>query len=624
MERLGRERLGAIPLGDGRTSFRVWAPLRQTVEVALETAEGVRHLPLKPVGGGYFEEVHPAKAGARYRYRLDGKESYPDPASRFQPEGPHGPSVIVDPAAFRWTDERWRGPASIKGQVFYELHVGLYTKEGTFQALMAELPAIKDVGVTAIELMPLNGFPGRFNWGYDGVNLFAPSATYGTPDDLRRLVDRAHALGLSVILDVVYNHLGPDGNYLWQYAKGYFTDRYPKEWGEPLNFDGEESGPVREFFVQNVEHWIREYHLDGLRLDATQSLYDQSRRHICADLARAARAAAEKRTVLLIGESEPQALEAIRPQEQDGWGLDAIWVDDFHHSARVALTGNREAYVMDYRGKAQELLSCALRNSLFQGQYYEWQKKPRGGFLMHEDAANVVFYLANHDQVANQLPPIPLAGLAGPDRTRAITTFFLLLPQTPLLFMGQEFFSARPFFYFTDHPPELQELVQKGREKFLKQFPSSKAMLETEGYPLPHGEDAFRASKLDPDERQRNQAALEFHKELLRLRREDPVFSRQDRRALAGAVLSDECVVLRFFGAEHEDRLIILNLGPQIAFQPSPEPLLAPGPGRTWEPLFSSSHSRYGGYGACYPDVTGKCDIPGHAAMVLAAKRKVD
>ncbi|MFL5321052.1 MAG: alpha-amylase family glycosyl hydrolase, partial [Myxococcaceae bacterium] len=531
--------MGALPDGTGAVHFRVWAPARKSVEVALEAEGGVRQLPLVASSGGYFEGTHKAPIGARYRYRLDGRDSYPDPASRAQPDGPHGPSVIVDPGRFSWTDGEHKGPSSIKGQVLYELHVGTYTKEGTFKALEQQLPALKDLGATCLLLMPLNGFPGRFNWGYDGVNLFAPNATYGTPDELRALVDHAHRLGLSLLVDVVYNHLGPDGNYLWQYARNYFSDSYPKEWGEPLNFDGEQSGPVRDFVLQNVRMWIREYHFDGLRVDATQCLYDRSRRHICQELTDEARRAAGERRVLVIGESEPQSLEALILKEHGGWGMDGIWVDDFHHCARVALTRKHEAYLMDYRGAAQELLSCALRNSLFQGQRYNWQDKPRGGFLMHERPERIVTYLENHDQISNQLPSHGLSQLAGEAKTRAMTTLWLLLPQTPLIFMGQEFFSSFPFFYFCDHPEELQAAVRRGRAGYMKQFPTARRMLEEEGYLLPDGEKAFNASRLDLSERQTHSHALLFHKELLWLRREDAVIREQDPTALAGAVLRD-------------------------------------------------------------------------------------
>ncbi|MFL5348006.1 MAG: malto-oligosyltrehalose trehalohydrolase [Hyalangium sp.] len=613
--------LGAQFLGDGRTRFRVWAPRRKHVEVCLHHASGLRCLPLEQAADGYFEGTHPVPAGALYKYQLDGGDTYPDPCSRFQPEGPHGPSRVVDPNRFAWTDSAWRGLSSMKGQVVYELHVGTFTPEGTYAAAAAKLPLLQELGVTVVELMPLHTFPGRYNWGYDGVALFAPCAVYGEPDELRRLVDEAHRLGLGIILDVVYNHLGPDGNYLSQYSQGYFNAKYPNEWGDPTNFDdGEAAGPSRDFFVQNACLWISEYHFDGLRLDATQSLYDASPTHIIRELVEKTRATVGSRSILLIGESEPQDVRVVAPKERGGYGADAIWVDDFHHSARVASVGRSEAYLKDYCGTAQELLSCALRNSLYQGQYYTWQKKRRGSPLLRTPPEQIIFYLQNHDQLANTLRGQRLHVVAGYARARALTTLLLLLPQTPMLFMGQEFFASSPFLYFVDHKPELQQLVHKGRYEFLSQFPSARQALEVEGHEMPIGEEAFRASKLDWSERTRNAEALALHRELLRLRREDPVFAAQDPSRLAGAVLSQHALVLRYFGNGQEgDRLLLLNLGTGLDLEPCPEPLLAPEPGKIWRPLLSSEQVRFGGMGAPPLPGEGRLRVPGQTALVLAS-----
>jgi len=585
----------------------------------VSSADGhARLLPLDHARDGYFEGTHNAGPGDRYLFRLDGGAAFPDPASRFQPEGPHRASEIVDPSAFRWTDEGWNGPLGMHGQVIYELHVGAYTPGGTFAALADQLPALKELGITLVELMPVNGFPGRFNWGYDGVHLFAPNATYGRPDELRALVDRAHALGLGVLLDVVYNHLGPDGNYLGQFTDTFNSPTAPREWGDAPNLDGPGNGPVRAFFVENAARWIAEYHLDGLRVDATQSLHDGSPRHLCAEISRAARAAAGRRRVLLVAESEPQASEAVAPVEDGGWGMDALWVDDFHHAARVAATGQRGAYLRDYEGTPRELLACALRNSLYQGQHCTWQDKPRGGTLGAVPPSRAVFYLENHDQVANQLPSLHLHALAGAPLVRALTAWWLLLPQVPLIFMGQEFFSSSGFYFFTDHAPELERAVRRGRRGYLGQFPSAQAALGREAWPLPEGEAAFAASRVLPGERERKPLALAFHRELLRLRREDPVFSREGVQ-LDGAVLGESSLALRFEGGEAGDRLVLVNLGAERALSPCPEPLLAPGPGRIWTLLLSSSDSRYGGTGACFPDGTSTITLPGKTTLALRA-----
>ncbi|WNG42246.1 malto-oligosyltrehalose trehalohydrolase [Archangium violaceum] len=613
--------MGARPLADGRTHFRVWAPRRRRVDVCVHESGGLRYLPLEPSGRGYFEGTLAVPVGSLYKYRLDGGEAFPDPCSRFQPEGPHGPSQVVDPTRYAWKDSNWPG-VTLKGQVLYELHIGTFTPEGTYAAAARKLPLLKELGVTTLELMPLHACPGRFNWGYDGVQLYAPHAAYGGPDELRQLVDEAHRLGLGIIVDVVYNHLGPDGNYLSQYSQGYFNPKYPNEWGDPTNFDdGEAAGPSRDFFIQNACYWVAEYHFDGLRLDATQSLYDASPRHIVGELVERVREAAGKRRVLIVGENEPQDVKLVKPPSEKGYGVDSIWVDDFHHSVKVAAVGRSEAYLMDYCGTAQELLSCVLRNSLYQGQYYKWQKKPRGTPLLHTDPKHVVFYLQNHDQLANALKGERLHQQAGPARARALTTFFLLLPQTPMLFMGQEFFASSPFLYFVDHNAELQELVRKGRNDFLSQFPSARHALEVEGYQVPFGEEAFRLSKLDWSERERNTGALALHKELLRLRREDPVFAAQDPKRLTGAVLSQHALVLRYFGSGQEgDRLVLLNLGAELEVAPCPEPLLAPPLGNKWSLLLASEHVRYGGMGTPPFSEETRMRIPGQTSLVLTSE----
>ncbi|HSI64779.1 MAG TPA: alpha-amylase family glycosyl hydrolase, partial [Candidatus Saccharimonadia bacterium] len=367
--------------GEAGTHFRVWAPACQHVAVLLGKEATVEaheiRKPLEPEGNGYFSGlVREASPGVIYRFEVD-TGAFPDPASHFQPDGPHGPSQLIDGKSFPWTDQDWKGVPQ-EGQIIYEMHLGTFTPEGTWTAATAQLPELAKLGVTLLELMPLADFPGTRGWGYDGVNLFAPSRLYGQPDDMRAFVNEAHRLGIGVILDVVYNHLGPNGNYLGQYSKYYFHHKRVSEWGDALNFDGEHNGPVREYFCTNAEYWIREFHLDGLRLDATQQIFDDSEEHILAELARRARAVAEPRLIYLVAENESQHSKLVRPPKRGGYGLDSIWNDDFHHSALVALTGRSEAYYMDYRGWAQEFVSSAKWGFLFQGQRYKWQKQRRG------------------------------------------------------------------------------------------------------------------------------------------------------------------------------------------------------------------------------------------------------
>ena len=600
------------------TQFRVWAPAARQVEVVFEGGAPLAPVPLQPERDGYFSGFVPqAGPGARYRFRLDGDEAFPDPASRWQPEGPHGPSEVVELDAFAWTDQAWPG-LSARGQVLYELHVGTFTPEGTYDAAARHLPSLKDLGITAIELMPVNEFNGPFGWGYDGVNLFAPTRLYGTPDDLRRFIDRAHALGLGVILDVVYNHFGPSGNYLTRFSPHYLSARYSNEWGDAVNFDGEHSAPVREFFASNAAYWIREFHFDGLRIDATQCLYDAGPTHIVAEIAQVARAAAAPRGIYLTGENEPQHARLVRPVERGGGGLDALWNDDFHHSATVAATGACDAYYSETRGTPQEFVSAAKYGFLYQGQYYAWQKKRRGAPALDLPGHAFVQFLQNHDQVANSARGQRLHELTSPGRLRALTALLLLLPATPLLFQGQEFAASAPFLYFAQHGRELDALVRTGRQEFLRQFPPIASADGGKLLAAPAEEETFRRCKLDHAERDRHAHVVALHRDLLRLRREDPVFAAQDNRRLDGAVLGPEAFLLRYFGAAGDDRLVLVNLGATLPLVPMPEPLLAPPAGCRWKLLWHSEDPRYRGNGMAEPDGEHSWCLPAHALAVLA------
>src|SRR5256714_127507 len=609
--------VGAEVLPEGGTHFRVWAPRRARVEVVTATGERPA-FDLEAEGGGYFSALAPELGdGALYRFRLDGEDYlYPDPASRFQPEGPHGPSRVVDPSRFLWTDGEWRG-ASLKGQVVYELHVGAFTREGTLESAARELGELKEFGVTCVELMPVADFPGRFGWGYDGVNLFAPTRLYGEPEDLRRFVNEAHRLRLSVILDVVYNHLGPDGNYLRQFSEDYFTDRYQTEWGEAINFDGPRSEHVREFFLSNVRYWVEEFHMDGLRLDATQSIYDYSGDYIIAAFAREARQAAAGRATTVVAENEAQEARFVRPLERGGHGLDGLWNDDFHHSAMVALTGRSEAYYTDYKGTPQEFVSAVKYGFLYQGQRYKWQRKRRGTPALDLPPHIFVNFIENHDQVANSARGLRAHLLTSPGRFRAMTALLMLAPGTPLLFMGQEFASSSPFQYFADHEPELASKVRRGARPALAQIRNPALRGNRAAPPAPGDAQTFERCKLDFSEREKNREVYEMHRDLLRLRREDSIFAAQRERGVDGAVLGDEAFVLRFFGEGGDDRLLIVNLCRDLNFNPAPEPLLAPPEGTVWTTLWSSEDFRYGGTGTPPLETKNNWSVPGHAAVAM-------
>ena len=589
--RTRRQPIGAEIIGDA-ASFRVWAPAHGEISVVVDGIDYV----LQAEDGGYFQGVvEGAGAGTRYRFRIDGDhETYPDPASRFQPDGPHGDSEVIDPSAYRWSDGDWRG-IDKHSLVIHEMHIGTFTREGTWRAAIEELPALRDIGINLLEVMPIHDFPGRFGWGYDGVDLWAPTRLYGRPDDFRAFVDAAHSHGLGVILDVVYNHLGPDGCYLSKFTPEYFTNRYKNDWGKAINFD---AAGVREFFAENAAYWIEEFHLDGLRLDATQSIFDDSEENILALVVRRARDAANGKKIFIVGENEPQESKLI-----DKYGLDALWNDDWHHAAMVAATGRREAYYTDYRGAPQEFVSMAQLGFLYQGQYYSWQKDRRGTPSAHLPPESLVCFLQNHDQVANSARGERLQSLTDPGRFRALTALLLLGPNTPMLFQGQDFGASAPFLFFADHKPELAAAVAEGRLKSLEQFPSIKAL---HGDLAPPGDLAtFERCKLDHGERETHTEVVALHRDLLRLRMEMT-------GRVRGAVIGAEVLALRY-----EQRLLIVNLGAEIRMDIVPEPLLAPPLDRRWELRWSSDSARYGGPGIIPIETKGTWIVPAHAAIVM-------
>ena len=611
--------VGAEVVPDG-VHFRLWAPRRRNVDVVFEDG-AAPPLSLRRENGGYFSGFSAdARAGVLYRFRLDGSDSlYPDPVSRFQPQGPHGPSQVVDARAFRWTDGKWHGVGAA-GQVLYEMHVGTFTKEGTWQAAARELPKLAELGVTCVEMMPVADFAGRWGWGYDGVAMFAPTRLYGTPDDLRSFIDKAHAAGVGVILDQVYNHLGPDGNYLREFSQDYFSRTHHTDWGEALNFDGENSGPVREFYLSNARYWIEEFHFDGYRFDATQAIVDRrSPKHILAEITEVSRRAAGRRSVYLINENEPQHTKLVRSIERGGYGMDALWNDDFHHTALVAISGHNEAYYTDYLGMPQEFVSAAKWGYLYQGQRYKWQKKRRGTPALDLPPTAFVHFLQNHDQIANSGRGYRAHQITSPGEYKAMTALLLLMPQTPMLFQGQEFAASSTFHYFADHNEELNKLIRAGRAKELSQFPSVATEAMQACLVDPGAELTFLRSRLDHAERERpvHREMFQMHKDLLRLRREEPTFRRVQRRGdIDGAVLGPGAFVLRYFAENGDDRLVVVNFGKDIAMDPAPEPLLAAPERMRWAVLWSSEDPAYGGTGTPPPDteregwfITGRCTV---------------
>ena len=544
---------GACPDEHG-IRFRVMAASaatapRSSVELVILSGRGAGTYDLTPISTGVWSTVVSAAApGDRYSYRLDGGELRPDPASRFQPDGVHGPSEIIDPNRFAWRDTAWKG-LTPQEMVVYELHVGTFTREGTFDAARGRLSDLRDLGVTAIELMPLADFAGSRNWGYDSVALFAPARRYGRPDDLRALIDAAHALGLGVLLDVVYNHLGPEGAYLPQFNPQYITHRHSTPWGGAINLDDCGSGLVRHFIIDSALHWVREYHLDGLRFDATHALIDDSPTHLVAELAEQARRAAAW-PLALHAEDHRNLASIVMPRHEGGWGLDGIWADDFHHIIRRLVAGDSHGYYEDYEGTSEELARTIRQGWLYTGQPSKHLNCCRGTDASRVPMQRSIVCLQNHDQIGNRAGGDRLHHQISAEAWRAVTVLLLTTPMTPLLFMGQEWAASSPFLYFTDLEPDLGRAVTEGRRREFRHFPGFDPLLEV---PDPQAEQTFDQSRLRWEERTTSlhAASLALHTALLAFRRAYPALQASDRPAgEAWAVGSDAIVVRRAGEAE--------------------------------------------------------------------------
>jgi len=517
-------RLGAV-YSPEQTTFHVWAPAAQVVETHLVDSD--RYIPMQRDENGYFTCTVPdLPAGTRYLYRLDGDKERPDPASRSQPEGVHGPSQVVD-QSFDWTDAGWRAP-TLRNSVMYELHVGTFTPEGTFDAVIRHLPYLRDLGVTTLQIMPVAQFPGARNWGYDGVQLYAPHSAYGGSAGLQRLVNAAHEQGLAVMLDVVYNHLGPEGNYLWDYGP-YFTDRYQSSWSDSVNLDGPDSDPVRRFLIENAIYWLDIFHIDGLRLDAIHALIDVSARPFVGELAATAQdwAARHNRRVHIIAETHHSDRRLLLSREANGLGLDGQWLDDLHHLLHVALTGERVGYYVDYQDF--RLLPKVLREGYaYSGQYSQVWGRRHGTSGRDIPADRFVVHTQTHDQVGNRMLGERLSQLTDFDGLKLAAVLLLCSPYVPMLFMGEEYGETAPFLYFVSHgDPDLVEAVRKGRAAEFVAF-----AWEADP-PDPQAESTFERSKLDHSLRQSGHHTIlhELYRDLLKLRHTTPALTNPDREA---------------------------------------------------------------------------------------------
>ncbi len=573
---------GATLLADGSVEFRVWAPFRNEVSVCLQSPAG-QTFELTRNEQGLFSGIVPAVNGVLdYTYILDRKLERPDPVSRYQPSGVHGPSRLVSPEVFQWSDQSWTG-REIQDCVFYELHVGTFSSTHDFIGATQHFEHLAKLGVTAIELMPVAQFPGSRNWGYDGVALYAPQNSYGGPEGLRQFVDQAHAYGLAVVLDVVYNHLGPEGNYLADFGP-YFTEEHETAWGRAINF---ESTEVRRYFIDNARYWIKEFHLDGLRLDAVHAIYDWSTPHILEELSTEVRAlgTALGRKVVVIAESDSNDPKIIRSRSRDGFGLDAQWSDDFHHASHAALTGERHGYYEDFGGITQ--LNEAFRQGfVFQGQYSLFRKQPHGKPVGDLPPCRFVACLQNHDQVGNREQGERLVSLVGWEKGKLAAALCLLSPYVPLLFMGEEYGETNPFLYFIDHQDlELRRAVSQGRQREFAQFQWSS---ET---PDPGALETFSRSVLDWErlDQGRHQAMLRLYRELISLRKLSAIKLSDLRRHHVEVIAPEQGLLVHYEQPGKHSLLVIFHFGVKPTAYALPELKSR----ANWEQRFSTLDERY-------------------------------
>ncbi len=583
--------LGARYLGNGRCRFLVWAPCAHSVELNLP-GPPQRLLPMVPRESGYFELLaESVEPGTQYFYRIDGRQDRPDPASRLQPEGVHRASAVVDPQ-FAWNDQDWPG-IPLHQYITYEIHVGTYTLEGSFDAVIPYLPELQDLGITALELMPVAQFPGGRNWGYDGVHPFAVQNTYGGPTGLKRLVDAAHQHGLAVVLDVVYNHIGPEGNYLAEFGH-YFTDRHHTPWGKAVNFDDRHSDEVRRFFIENALYWIDEFHIDALRLDAIHAIFDSTATPFLEELADAVRAEGERqnRRVYTIAESNLNDPRLTTDKLSGGIGIDCQWSDDLHHAIWTELFDERLGYYADFDG-FPDIVQAYRQGFVLDGGHslYRGRRhgRPAPGLAPHK----LVVYIQNHDQVGNRFRGERLASLVSVEQLKLAAGLIILSPYQPLLFMGEEYGEQMPFQYFISHTdPALVEAVRRGRYEEFARFKW------TDDPPDPQDEMTFQTSKLNHDLKQvpAHRILREFYRRMIEIRKTSPPLAVPARERMNVATLpTARCMLVRCWAGQHE-LLLIFHFDPEMA------EVTLRLPGRCWDKLLDSADARWNGPGGFLPE----------------------
>lgn len=600
---------GATYLGNGRCQFVVWGPRLNQVAVKIVSPQP-RVIPMRQDDYGYWQATaESVEPGTRYLYQL-GRDERPDPASSYQPEGVHQPSAVIDHRAFEWQDGGWQNVA-LEELIIYELHVGTFTAEGTFAALIPRLDDLKRLGVTALEIMPVAQFPGQRNWGYDGVYPYAAQNSYGGPEGLKQLVNACHRAGLAVILDVVYNHLGPEGNYLSCFAP-YFTDTYQTSWGNAINFDGPYSHGVRDYFINNALHWLEHYHLDGLRLDATHAILDHGAKHFLEELAEAVAACSRRfgKTHHLIAESDLNDRRVTAAREAGGYGMDAQWCDDFHHSLRTLLTGERHGYYEDF-GQIVHLAKAYREGFVYSWEYSPYRKRMHGSSSKDLPGRRLVVFSTNHDQIGNRMLGERLSALISFEAQKLAACAVLLSPYVPLLFMGEEYGEQSPFLYFISHEDEaLVAAVRQGRKA---EFAAFKWAGEP---PDPQSLKTFEASILNWESRRhgQQQTMLAFYTALLRLRKTTPALATLDKANLEARVLSKWLLMLRRWNAESEI-VAVMN------FAAEPAPVAADWPVGRWEKRLDSADAEWAGPGsAITPTLTAGDEfiLQPHSCAVFA------
>jgi len=597
-------RLGATYLGNSRCQFLVWAPFIQKVDVHIVSPKE-RIVPLEKHAQGYHQAiVDGVEPGSLYFYLLNGQKEHPDPASRYQPKGVHGPSQVVD-LCFLWEDDHWSG-LPLQEFIIYELHVGAFTQEGTFDAIIPYLDELKDLGITAMELMPVAQFPGKRNWGYDGVYPFAVQNSYGGPEALKHLVNACHQKGLAVVLDVVYNHLGPEGNYVADFGP-YFTDRYKTLWGAALNLDGPYSDEVRRFFIENAIYWLTEFHIDALRLDALHAILDISSYPFLEELATSfhEQVGQLERKAYLIGESAANDARLIKPPDLGGYGLDAQWNDDFHHALHVLLTGEQTGYYRDF-GQLQHLVKAFQEGFVYSGQYSHYRQRRHGVSSKDIPSHRLVVFAQNHDQVGNRMNGERLNQQIPFEALKLAAGVVLLSPSLPLLFMGEEYGETAPFPYFVSHSePQLVEAVRKGRQEEFATFQWQGEL------PDPQDEAIFLSAKLNHNLRveEQHRVLLEFYKELIQLRRKILALAHLSKDNLEVKGFEDNKFLFIRRWSEHDEVIMVFN------FNQDQISLKMPVPAGRWHKRLDSAEERWQGKGSTVPQ---QPDSRGEVALTLS------